>query len=321
MPINSHSEDCPESFLVSERINETLPEPEMVLEGLWSARTIGLFTGDGGIGKTHLTLQLLMLIATGGEIPGTPFQCPASRDVVYISQEDEGDFLLAELRTQFPELKDQPEIASRIRLISTALKGPTLSLSSRELCQFIAEALPEGCVFGLDSWSTFLTSSENDNTELLRSEIAGLRSIMKARKATPLLIHHRPKPSAFGVQSSFRGGTALPNSCRFHIMIENNGGVRLSFEKVSRGAKPDSLTLIFDEERRIFVPKDADRYVAAFKPEEEITTSQFMERIGKNPKDDRERKKALDMLRYRDGIITKVKDGKKGEDAIWKRNP
>src|SRR5215475_11329876 len=159
MQMNAHFDDAPENFLVSERIAARLSEPEMILEGLWPARTIGLFTGDGGIGKTHLTLQLLKLIATGGEMGGTPFRCTGSRDVVYISQEDEGDFLLAELRMQFPELKDQPEISSRIRLISTALKGPNLALSDKKLCQFIAETLPEGCVFGLDSWSTFLTSN------------------------------------------------------------------------------------------------------------------------------------------------------------------
>jgi hypothetical protein len=320
MPNEISADDRPENFLVSDRIHETLAEPEMILNGLWPARTIGLFTGDGGVGKTHLTLQLLMLIASGGEMTGTPFQCSNPRDVVYISQEDEGDFLLGELRTQFPELRDNEEISSRMRIISTALHGPHLSLSDRQRCQFISESLTEGCVFGLDSWSTFLTSSENDNTELLRTEIAGLRSIMKARKATPLLIHHRPKPNAFGAQSSFRGGTALPNSCRFQIMVESSGtGVKLSFEKVSRGAKPDSLTLIFDEERRLFVPKDADRYVAVFEGGKELTTSEFVERIGKDPTNEKERKQALDILRYREGTIEKIKEAKKGEEAVWKR--
>ena len=93
-------EEGAENFILCDYIDVPLVEPEMIFSDLWPARTIGLFTGDGGIGKTHLTLQLLVLIASGGEIDGTPFQCTTPRPVIYISQEDEGAFLIAELRAQ-----------------------------------------------------------------------------------------------------------------------------------------------------------------------------------------------------------------------------
>ncbi|MBI4529605.1 MAG: AAA family ATPase [Deltaproteobacteria bacterium] len=98
------NEEAPENFLVSERVNMPLKEPEMIFPDLWPARTIALFTGDGGIGKTHWTLQLLVLLASGGRIDGTPFQASAPRPVVYISQEDEGHFLLGELFGQHPNV-------------------------------------------------------------------------------------------------------------------------------------------------------------------------------------------------------------------------
>ncbi len=83
-------------------------------------------------------------------------------------------------------------------------------------------------------------------------------------------------------------------------MVESKGNeVKLSFEKVSRGVPPDSLPLVFDEERRLFVPKELDRYVGAFEVGQELTTSQFMERIGKDPADGKEKKQALDILRNR----------------------
>ncbi len=96
---------------------------------------------------------------------------------------------------------------------------------------------------------------------------------------------------------------------------------RLSFEKVSRGAELDPLNLVLDEERRLFVLSELDRYVAAFGVNEELTTSQFMERIGKDPGDEREKKQVLDILRNRakGERIEKIRDGKKGQDAIWKR--
>jgi hypothetical protein len=168
-----------------------------------------------------------------------------------------------------------------------------------------------------------MTSNENDNTQLIQNEIRWIREIMKKCDASPFLIHHRPKINAqTNIQSSFRGGTALPNNCRFHIMVENaTGGVRLSFEKVSRGQKPNNVTLIFDEERKLLVPKGNDRYVKAFGRREQLTTTEFMKRIGKDPDDIKQRKQALDILRHREKarILKKVSEGKKGQDSFWKR--
>ena len=315
-------QDDRENFLLSDRVNMPLNSPEMILQDLWPARTIGLFTGDGGVGKTHLALQLLVAIASGGKVPiqGIPLTCATPRDVVYITQEDEADFIRGELQCQFPQLKNQSHISNRIRIISTALKGEHLFLSDKRSRDYIADNLPEGSVFVLDSWATFLTSSENDNTELLRNEIAHLRNIMKARKATPLLIHHRPKRnSQTGIQSPFRGATALPNSCRFHMMLDNSGGgLRLSFEKVSRAATPDPIKLNFDPQHRIFVPAQTDKYVAAFKIHEELKTSEVMKKLGKDPRDKSERNKILDILRHR-GEIKKVNKERMGIEAKWKR--
>lgn len=318
------NEEAPENFLVSERVNMRLSEPEMIFPGLWPARTIALFTGDGGIGKTHWTLQLLVLLASGGKIDGTPFQASTPRPVVYFSQEDEGDFLLGELFGQHPELKGQSDVTSRIRIVSTALQGPNLFLNNEDSRRYIEQNLSEGSVFVLDSWSTFLTSNENDNSQLLQNEIRYLKETSKARRSTPLLIHHRSRANPIsGIQSSSRGATALPNSSRFHMMLESNStGVRLSFEKVSRGMKPDPIPLVFDEERRLFVPEELDPYVGAFQDDEELTTSEFMRRIGKDPANEKQKKRALDILRHRSGPqgpLQKVADGKRGQDARWKR--
>ncbi len=320
MPIN-RADTTPENFLLSERIDTPLTDPEMIFPSLWPARTIALFTGDGGIGKTHWTLQLLTLLASSGRIDGTPFEASNPRPVVYISQEDEGDFILGELIGQQPELKSKRDITARIRIISTALQGPNLFLNDEESRRYLRENIPDGSVFVLDSWSTFLMSNENDNSLLLQNEIRYLKEISKAKKASPLLIHHRPKPNqATGAKSTSRGATALPNSCRFHIMLESAGdGVRLSFEKVSRGAKPDPLNLVFDEERKFFVPKELDPYVAALPVGEELSTTEIMKRLGHDPDDKQGRRRVLSALKYRKATINKVKPEAKGDDAVWLR--
>ena len=105
-------------------------------------------------------------------------------------------------------------------------------------------------------------------------------------------------------------------------MVESkSGAVKLSFEKVSRGQKPNAVTLIFDEERKLLVPKGKDRYVKAFGRREELTATEFMKRIGKDPEDQKQRKQALDILRHREKarILKKVSEGKKGQDSVWKR--
>jgi hypothetical protein len=323
---NSAQSPQPENFLLSDRLTTPVVDPEMIFSGLWPAETIALFTGDGGIGKTHWMLQVSYCIASGGKIDGTPFICPTSRDVVFISQEDDAEFLRGELLNQFPGLQNEPDIAKRIRIISTALQGQNLFLTNPNSRRYIIAHLPPGCVFILDAWSTVLTSDENTNTEILKNEIESLRSIMKTQKATPLLIHHRPKRNSSTLhQGTYRGASALPNSCRFHIMLSSKDiGVRLSFEKVSRGAKPEPIDLIFDEDRKIFVPEELDKYVSAFQLGEELTTTQFIQRLGKDPTDSKERNKALDILRRRSpglgaGPLEKTQPAKKGQDAVWKR--
>jgi hypothetical protein len=53
-------EEQPENFCLLDRIDEPITEPEMIFPELWTAKTMGLFTGDGGVGKTHFTLQLFL---------------------------------------------------------------------------------------------------------------------------------------------------------------------------------------------------------------------------------------------------------------------
>jgi hypothetical protein len=150
---------------------------------------------------------------------------------------------------------------------------------------------------------------------------------MKAHHATALLVHHRPKPNStngYQYQASSRGGTALPNSCRFHIMLAkaNGGGVKLSFEKVSRGVNPDDVSMQLDEERKLWVPTELDRYVAIFQQDEQLTTTEVLVRLEKNPEDHGERHRVLDCLRRRSrpgGKLSKITNGLRGEDSVWKR--
>jgi AAA domain len=313
--------DPPENFLLFDRINAPSKEPEWIFEGLWQAQTFALFTGDGGLGKSHFALQMAVAIASGSEIPGTPLTCPQPRDFVYITQEDEADFVIAELKRQCPELENQADVAKRIRIISTAIQGSTMLIRDAKTQKYLeAEAsITENSVIAFDALSTFITGNEVDNTEM-QKEMAAIREVVKTRRTSPLLIHHRPKANLYGQRSTFRGAMAIQQPARLHIMLEKDGnGTKLSFEKISRGMPPDSVTLSFDEERRLFVPAEQDPYVKLFNKDEVLTTTQVIDRLGLNPDNEKDRKRVQNALSYRfgDGLILRKSEGKKGQDATW----
>jgi hypothetical protein len=313
--------DSPENVLLFDRIGSTPKDPEWIFDGLWQARTFALFTGDGGLGKSHFTFQLAVAIASGAEVPGTPIRCSEPREFVYITQEDEADFITAEMLDQCPELKHQPDVAQRIRIISTAIQGKTMLIRETKTQQYLESHIPENGIFALDAFSTFIQGNEIDNTEM-QKEMAAIRKVAKARGASPFLIHHRPKPNSLGHQSTFRGAVSIQQPVRFHIMLERqSNGTKLSFEKVSRGLPPDDVMLSFDEDRRIFVPVEDDRYVKVFGPGETLTTTEVINRLGLDPGEDDDRKRVLNALGYRSrgqGPIAKVNPGKNRQEASWK---
>jgi RecA-family ATPase len=315
--------ESPENFLVSELILKPPRQPDWIFPDLWQAMTPGLFTGDGGLGKTHFALQMALAIATGGKIDGTPIGCASPRSVVYISQEDEAEHLYAALLSQWPDLKDNHDVTDRIRIISTAVQGHPLFLSELNHQRDLIQNISQGAVFFLDSFSNFITSNENDNSQILKSEFAGLRTIMRICKATPMLIHHRPKQNATtGTKAASRGAVAIQQSCRFHIMFDKQlDGVELSFEKVSRGNSQTSVMLSFDPARRLFVPwKPHDDFVDVFQPGETLSLTEVMQRMKVDPNNDSERKRVSDALNYRSKPgerLTKVSPGTKTQAARW----
>jgi len=313
----------PENFLVSELRLKPPRQPDWIFTDLWQAMTPALFTGDGGLGKTHFALQMALAIARGDNIDGTPIYCSQPRDVVYISQEDETDHLYAALLSQSPDLGNRPDVINRIRIISTAVQGQPIFISEPKDQSYLVKNIPQNAVFFLDSFSNFILSNENDNNQILKSEFVSLRLIMRLCKATPMLIHHRPKQNATtGAQGSFRGAVAIQQSCRFHIMFEKQlDHVDLSFQKVSRGMIPDSVPLKFDPARKMFIPwKPSDDFVDVFQPIETLSLTEVMQRMKADPNNPADRKRIQNALDYRarpGGPLTKVSPGTKTQEATW----
>src|SRR5262249_4121518 len=264
----------PENFTLAEGMKKRSRELDWIFPELWEARTAGMIAGDSGLGKTHFVMQMLQAISQGQPIPNTPFVCTKPRPVVYISQEDEGQFLRDEFFIQNPALKKDEAACQRIRIVSTYRQGPTLKVDNPNHIREMESYLTEGCVFALDSLITFADGDISSPAYASRV-MEQIRGLMKFCEGTALVINHRPKQSARGWQSGYLGAQHIRDAVRFFLILHNDGGDdrRLEFDKVNRGQKPADIALTMNNERRVF-ELEKDEWVECFRPGEKLTTEE-----------------------------------------------
>jgi hypothetical protein len=95
----------------------------------------------------------------------------------------------------------------------------------------------------------------------------------------------------------------------------------LEFDKVNRGPKPPDIGLTMNNERRIFEP-EKDPWIECFKPGEQLTTEEVMERMELDTDDDKDKKKTTNALRKRTGpnqSLKQIMKARRGQPAIWQR--
>jgi len=305
--------------------NFTLAEPmksrkiDWIFPDLWEARTAGMIAGDSGLGKTHFVMQILQAISQGQAIPDTPFICTTPRPVVYISQEDEAQFLRDEFFIQNPALKKNEAACERIRIVSTYRQGPTLKLDNSDHIRLMESYLTEGCVFALDSLITF-AEGDIGNPAYASRVMEQIRGLMKSCKGTALVINHRPKQSGTGHQSGHLGAQHIRDAVRFFLILnKHRDDRRLEFDKVNRGAKPADITFTMNNERRVF-EAEKDEWLEYFKPGEELTIEKVMKRMGLDPEDKKQKKRTTNALDKRTGHykpLNKITKARKGQPAVW----
>jgi len=313
--------DKPENFTLAEGIKKRAREPDWIFPELWEARTAGMIAGDSGLGKTHFVMQILQAISQQGQpIPNTPFVCTKPRPVVYISQEDEAQFLRDEFFIQNPALKKNEAACEQIRIVSTYRQGPTLKLDNSDHIRMMESYLTEGCVFALDSLITF-AEGDISSPWYASHQMELIRGLMKSCEETALVINHRPKKSATGGQSGHLGAQHIRDAVRFFLILHKDGDDRrVEFDKVNRGSKPADIALTMNNERRVFEP-EKDEWIECFKPGEQLTTEEVMERMDLDPDNQKHKKKASDALRKRSGYdqpLTQVAKAFRGQPALWK---
>lgn len=195
---------------------------EWLVHGLIPQKTVTLFGGDGGTGKSLLALQLAVAVATNGGWIGKGV---SSGRVIYMSAEDDDDELHRRLDDILRAERRAYDDLFGLTLRSLAGEDALLAVDSqvalmqtelfKELDRQAASDAPSLIV--IDTLADVYPSNENDRAKV-RQFIGILRGLALKRGCAVLLLGH---PSLTGLSSGTgaSGSTAWNNSVRSRLYL------------------------------------------------------------------------------------------------------
>lgn len=242
-------------------LDGTEPEPtQWRLEGWLPEGTVTLLSANGGVGKSNLSLQLGVAMATGCQFMGLDTK-PGR--VLVMSGEDEArtvHFRVAnicqELQVPMVELRDKLDVYDLTQTDCVLWRdgGPT------DKMQWLADTAvrSRAQVIVIDNASDVFAANENDRTEV-RGFMRALNLIAHVTRAAVLLLAHVDKASVragAGLDSNttFSGSTAWNNSARsrWAMVRDNDRQVMLRHEKCNLGSLQEEISLEFDTGSKTF---------------------------------------------------------------------
>ncbi|MCF3595466.1 AAA family ATPase [Rhodobacteraceae bacterium LMO-12] len=202
---------------------------EWLVQELVPKKTVTLFSGDGGTGKSLLALQLAVAVAAQTAWVGKTVN---SGGVIYLSAEDDDDELHRRLddilRAEGRSYDDLPALTLRSLAGEDALLAieSGVALMQTELFKELdARAIDEApALIVVDTLADVYPANENDRAKV-RQFVGILRGLALKRNCSVLLLGH---PSLTGLNSGTgtSGSTAWNNSVRSRLYlsrIDDNG--------------------------------------------------------------------------------------------------
>lgn len=214
-----------EIVTASSLAKSSVPNRRWLVRDMIPDRTVSLITGDGGVGKSLLCLQLAVATASGTGWIGA---VPDPGDVLYVSAEDDLDELhrrLAQICTTtgvpldaldglhiWPLAGEDAVLA--LPALRTELITPTSLFSA--LDQKVAELGPRLLV--IDNLADAFGGNENSRPQA-RQFVGLLRGLAIRHRLAVLLIAH-PSISGITSGSGTSGSTAWSNSVRSRLYLD-----------------------------------------------------------------------------------------------------
>lgn len=195
---------------------------EWLAHGLIPNKTVTLFSGDGGTGKSLLSLQLAVSVAAGRAWISKPV---SEGRVIYMSAEDDDDELHRRiddiLRADGRTYDDLAGLTLRSLAGEDALLAVDTQIALmrselfKELDTRAADEAP--CLIVIDTLADVYPANENDRAKV-RQFIGILRGLALKRNCAVLLLGH---PSLTGISSGTgtSGSTAWNNSVRSRLYL------------------------------------------------------------------------------------------------------
>lgn len=241
-------------------LQHTEPEPtHWRVEGWLPERTVTLLAANGGVGKSNLSLQMGVSMATGCDFIGVPTK--PSR-VLVISGEDEGRTVHFRVANICQDLAiPLSSLADRMMVYDMTQTDCVLwrDGSPTERMQWLADTVVRhrAEVVIIDNASDVFADNENDRTAV-RGFMRCLNTIAHGTGAAMLLLAHVDKASVragagLDSNSTFSGSTAWNNSARSRwAMVREDNAVVIRHEKCNLGPLQEEIRLEFDPHAKVF---------------------------------------------------------------------
>ena len=242
---------------------------EWLVEDMIPMKTVTLFYGDGGTGKSLLALQLAVAAATGGAWIGNDVK---DGSVIFISAEDDDDELHRRLSDILRSERQDFDALRGLTLRSLAGEDALLAVDGQfslmkselfnELEQRAADESPKLIV--IDTLADVYPANENDRAKV-RQFVGILRGLALRRKCAVVMLAH---PSLTGISSGTgnSGNTAWNNSARSRLYLNRitDGGFEadpdrrvLTTMKANYGPKGGETNIKWQD--GVFVPEASEQ--------------------------------------------------------------
>jgi len=223
---------------------------EIITKGILPEGAGLILTGEGGSGKSLLSLEMALRISKG--MPIWDFEVPEAKRVLIIQSENP----LGQMKRRLNNIARGLKISdvSGISIVEPEFRADINQERDRRKIKDRIEKT-QAKVILLDPLVSYHSSNENDNVQMRRT-LDHLTQIASEMNVSWIVIHHDAKPGEFkkGNKYSFRGASSIRDWARTMIGLEikgNNSGRTLrvlNFNKINFG--PDQTPIIL--ERNIY---------------------------------------------------------------------
>ncbi len=213
------------SFIDIKKSFSEEPEPlDFVMSGFLSG-TVGTLFSPGATGKSFLSLQLAIDIASGADSLGLGIT--KAGKVLYLAAEDPALIISKRLHDIGKLLNPRIRKATVTNLRIAAIAGKNVNVHTDEYLQTIIEACADDTrLIVIDTISRVHTLEENSNSDMAKL-LQTLERIAAQTNAAVLFLHHISKSTALAgvgdTQQAARGASVLTDNSRFGASLTTMG--------------------------------------------------------------------------------------------------